>query len=131
MIVKNDLAEIPRLGEFISEFSRRCGLAPSLEGDLSLVLEEVVINVMKHGYRDRAEHEIEIRLTGNGDGVVMQVKDDGIEFNPLTAPETRIDAPIEQREPGKLGVFFVRRMMDHLDYRREGSKNVLIMRKYT
>ncbi|MGH3056426.1 MAG: ATP-binding protein, partial [Gaiellaceae bacterium] len=40
-----------------------------------------------------------------------------------------VDAPVEERPIGGLGIYLVRRVMDDLEYRRQQDKNVLVMRK--
>ena len=129
--VKNDRAEIPRLAQVVSEFCERNGLSSSVELDLNLVLEEVVINVMAHGFEDQEPHEIGVSLSLEGGELTVTVEDDGIAFNPLEAPEAAIDQPIEERRPGGLGIFLVKSLMDELEYRRVGNKNMLVMKKST
>jgi anti-sigma regulatory factor (Ser/Thr protein kinase) len=55
--------------------------------------------------------------------------DEGREFNPMEFPMPRLDAPLRDRELGGLGLMLVRSLMDRLEYRREGSKNVLTLMK--
>jgi len=40
-----------------------------------------------------------------------------------------LEASLHQREIGGLGVHLVRNLMDRTEYRRDGAKNVLTMRK--
>ena len=42
--------------------------------------------------------------------------------------EELLDAPIEERTPGGLGVHLVKASMDEVIYRRDGSRNVLTMK---
>ncbi|MBR1503315.1 MAG: ATP-binding protein [Prevotella sp.] len=51
--------------------------------------------------------------------------DDGILFDPTSYPEPDLSLPADQREPGGLGIYFMRRMSDSLTYRREDGKNIL------
>jgi anti-sigma regulatory factor (Ser/Thr protein kinase) len=46
-----------------------------------------------------------------------------------STPKPDPGADIEGRPIGGLGVHIVRSMMDELEYRREGGRNILIMRK--
>ena len=50
-------------------------------------------------------------------------------FNPLDAPYPKLDLPIEQRPIGGLGVFIVKSVADSVDYRRDGGRNVVTVRK--
>jgi anti-sigma regulatory factor (Ser/Thr protein kinase) len=57
------------------------------------------------------------------------VTDDGREFNPLERPEPDTTLHVHQREPGGLGIHFVRKLFPSVEYRREHGRNVLILRK--
>ena len=99
--------------------------------DLNLALDEVVTNIISYAYDDEAEHQIGIRVALDGDGVSVQVEDDGRAFNPLEAPKPDVGLDLEQRPIGGLGVHIVRSLMDALEYRREDDRNIFIMRKRT
>ena len=67
---------------------------------------------------------------GTGDGeVIAEVEDDGRPFNPLEAPPPDLVSPVEIRPAGGLGVHIVRSVMETIEYRREGHKNYLVLRK--
>ena len=53
------------------------------------------------------------------------MSDDGIAFNPLTRPVPDLQAPIEQRQIGGLGIHLLRTLSETADYRRDGDRNVL------
>jgi anti-sigma regulatory factor (Ser/Thr protein kinase) len=122
-------SELARLSEIVEEFGARHGLPPKVLFALNLALEEILINVISHGYRDAADHQIVVRLTLDGAEVRAEVEDDGQPFNPLQAPEPDVSKPLEDRPIGGLGIHLTRKMMDGLDYRRHGDKNLLVMRK--
>jgi anti-sigma regulatory factor (Ser/Thr protein kinase) len=130
LTVRNDRSEIPRLARIVAEFCDRHGLT-ALEGDLNLTLEEVVTNVMRHGYLDQNPHDIAVTLRLDPGQLTVRVEDDGRPFNPLEVPPPNLTAPLEERQAGGLGIFLVRELMDALEYHRQGDKNVLVMRKQT
>ena len=61
--------------------------------------------------------------------VTVEVSDDGRPFDPLTVAPADLDQALEERSIGGLGVHFVRRVMDRLEYRRDAGRNVLTMHK--
>ena len=100
---------------------------PELVFRVNLALEELVLNIMDYGY-DEGVHEIEITLTSEADALTIEIVDGGRPFDPLKdAPEPDVNAPIEDRPIGGLGVHLVRTMMDQMHYRREKGKNHLTM----
>ena len=85
---------------------------------------------MNHGHDDDGDHEMEIALTSEADKLTIELSDDGRAFNPLDdAPEPDLDAAIEDRPIGGLGVHMVRTFMDEMHYRRDEGKNHLTLIK--
>jgi phosphoserine phosphatase RsbU/P len=123
--VKNDLAELQRLNELVTEFSEQQGLPAELVYRVNLVLEEIVTNIVSYGYDDSLEHEISVRLSWLKPWIEVEIEDDGRPFNPLDAPSPDMEKPLGERQIGGLGIHLVRKMMDDLAYRRESDKNCL------
>ncbi len=123
--LQNRIAEVARLVDAVESFGTHAGLSPDLTYRLTLSLDEIVSNVIRHGYSDTNDHVVEVRLSVH-DGVVTSViEDDGHPYDPRESPEPDLSMPVEQRGPGGLGIFLVRQMMDSIDYARRDGKNVL------
>jgi serine/threonine-protein kinase RsbW len=99
--------------------------------DLNLALEEILANIISYGYSDNREHEIRVNLSVEPGKVRVDVEDDGQPFNPLEAPEADTTKPLEERTIGGLGIHLVRKLMDGLEYKRQGEKNLLTIKKKT
>ena len=123
--VKSDREELDGITSAIEAFSADEDWSTDLLFKINLVLEELVLNIMDYGYDDD-EHDIEIVLNSDADSVTIDITDEGRAFDPLNdAPEPDINAPLEERHVGGLGVYLARTMMDELIYRRENSRNHL------
>jgi len=123
--LQNRIAEVARLVDAVESFGTHAGLSADLTYRLTLSLDEIVSNVIRHGYSDTSDHVVEVRLSIH-DGVVTSViEDDGHPYDPRESPEPDLSMPVEQRGPGGLGIFLVRQMMDSIDYARRDGKNVL------
>jgi anti-sigma regulatory factor (Ser/Thr protein kinase) len=96
---------------------------------VNLALDEAVTNVVLHGFKENEKGQITIRLTVKGRELSAAVDDDGREFNPLTLPTPDLQAPLETREVGGLGIHLIKSLMDHVEYQRNGDRNLLTMRK--
>jgi serine/threonine-protein kinase RsbW len=57
----------------------------------------------------------------------VQLIDEGVPFDPLALEEPDINAKLEDRKIGGLGVLLIRRVMDEVHYQRKGSSNILTM----
>lgn len=123
--LKNDLADLARVAEELWSFCRDRGLSEEESADFRLVLDEVVSNTIRYGYADRDPHEITVRASVAGGRLTLEIEDDGRAFNPLEAPPPDVTLPIEEKPVGGLGLLLLRSVMDELDYRRSGERNVL------
>ena len=133
MSAKLSLKVESRRDELENIFGAVAGMAqqeawsPELVFRVNLALEELVLNIMDYGF-DEGLHEIEITLTSDADALTIEIVDGGRPFDPLKdAPQPDVDAPVEDRPVGGLGVHLVRTLMDQMHYRREKGKNHLTL----
>lgn len=125
----NRLEEIERLAGAVEAFGAAHQLPDAVMFAFNLSLDEVVTNIISYAFRDVQEHPIDVRLCLIGDVLQAEVTDTGRPFNPIDVPTPDLDAPIDERRIGGLGIHIVREMMDTLEYAREGDRNVLRLRK--
>ena len=104
---------------------RAVGLEGPVVLELRLVAEEVVTNIAKYAYAPRVAAAVEMRVSTGGDAVSLEFRDSGRPFDPLAQPPPDLDAPLEERPIGGLGLTLVRAMADEARYAREGQVNVL------
>jgi anti-sigma regulatory factor (Ser/Thr protein kinase) len=129
MAVRNDRRELARIGESVERFAGECHLTHDDTAQINLVLDELVSNVIKYGYEDAAEHQIDVTVIVDADLITISVEDDGKPFNLLEAPAPNFELSIEERPIGGLGVFLVRSIADAVDYRRDGNRNIVTLKK--
>jgi anti-sigma regulatory factor (Ser/Thr protein kinase) len=130
LILAPDIVEISRLLDWVETCCGEAGVASDAAFKLALVLEEAVANVIHHAFAEMPPpHRIAVELAIDPDRVSALVTDNGRAFDPSIAPEADTDLPLEQRDPGGLGIRLIRRMMDRVDYRRVAGENRLRMEK--
>jgi anti-sigma regulatory factor (Ser/Thr protein kinase) len=126
----NDRAELVRLAEGVRSFGSAHGLSSDMLFAVDLALDELVTNVIRHGFPDGGAHVIRLRLDLADDELRMALEDDGIAFNPLVdAKAPDLTSSIDDRPVGGLGVHLARSLMDEITYERRGTRNVLRLRK--
>ncbi len=126
--IKNNLSELESLNKVVAEFAERHHLSSKVLFNLNLALEEILTNVISYGYDDNDEHQIIVRLFLEQGQLTVEVEDDGRPFNPLEAPEPDLNKSLEERSVGGLGIHFVRKLMDNLEYRRQEGRNLFLIR---
>jgi len=124
----NDLRELARVDALAGAFLERQQVEPHVLYATRLVLEEALSNVIRHGYADEERHEISVCLRVRGGSVELSVEDDGREFDPLSAREVDVRAPLEERPTGGLGLHLLRSMASEVRYQRTAGRNLLLVR---
>ena len=95
-----------------------------------VALDEVLANIVHHGYEERDQQgEIEIHFRLRDDVLELTIVDEAAPFDPLTAAEPDTTRPAEERPIGGLGIFLVRKLMDTVEYERREGRNRLVCRK--
>lgn len=98
-------------------------LDEAMQFKVRLCVEEVEENILCYSGSTWVEVDVD-----KADGVLsISFRDGGIPFDPLAKPDPDINAPLEERSVGGLGIFLCKQMMDVVEYKREGDKNVLKM----
>ena len=121
--------EIDALGEvfaFLETFSDGQEVDEKTAFCINLVVEELFTNMVRHneGGGDRITVSIE-RQDDQLHLVLLELVDTDVEpFNPETVEAPPVDAGIDERRPGGLGIFLVQSMVDDLnyDYEPEGRR---------
>jgi anti-sigma regulatory factor (Ser/Thr protein kinase) len=90
---------------------------------LRLVLEELIINNVTHGRRPGDTGWFSVRLTQSNDRIALTIEDDGLPFDPTEMPPPDLDAQLDDRPEGGLGVFLARSLSSELSYVRERGIN--------
>ncbi len=126
--LRNDLRQVAVLSEWVNRFADEISLPADRRGELQVALEEVVINVLKHGYGADADRSLTVTLTTGEDFVSAEVIDDAPAYDPLARPAIDTDLPLESRAIGGLGVHMVKQLMASVTYERRAAQNVLTLR---
>lgn len=123
MSLVNDVQEVGRVIDSLEEFGARHGIAPEQSLRFALALDELITNIISHGFAGQSGGTIKLAVE-HADGVLSaELIDDGPPFDPFKAD---IEAPagdIEHRRVGGLGIALVKSAMDRLGYRRDGGFN--------
>ena len=119
--------DLPVITDAVEDLGRRERWPDDLVFRVNLALEELGLNIMDYGY-DGGPCDIDIVLTSDDDAVTIEIIDGAPAFDPLhDAPTPDLDAAIEDRRIGGLGVHLVHNLMDEVRYRREDGKNHLTL----
>ncbi len=115
---------------FLEKKLDACGASVKTTMQLSIVLEELFVNVAHYAYPE-AEGSLTLGLGYNKDTGIfsMKIADEGIPFDPTAKSDPDITLAAEDRSIGGLGIFMVKKTMDTVDYERLDGRNVLTATK--
>ncbi len=115
--------------EFVRESAEALGVAPQNVYPFILAVDEATTNVILHGYAGQPGM-IELEISREGADLVVCLLDRAPEFDPTGVAPPDLTSPLEERDPGRLGVYLIRQFMDDVTYRpRPGGGNMLTLRK--
>jgi len=116
--------------KFIKEHCRgQNGVTDAVLYDLQLAVDEACTNVITHGYADMDPGSIILDLEINPAKISLAITDFGHAFEPGSAPIPNVNVPIEERELGGFGLFFIQQAMDAMDYRATEDGNTMTLTK--
>ncbi len=127
--LKNRLADLDVLCEQVATFCENCGIAKKQKFEINLALDELFTNIINHGFDDEAEHQIHVTCARNDEIVKITIRDDGLPFNPLQAPQPDLKCTFSDREIGGLGIHLIKAYIDQIEYQRDADANVLTLTK--
>ena len=83
--------------------------------DLILSVTEIITNVIKHGYKEKAG-SIEVILGRQGSDFIIKIRDDATIFDPMTVPEPDLSLPLDKMPLGGLGLYMTKNLVDSLSH---------------
>jgi serine/threonine-protein kinase RsbW len=129
IVLTNHMDDLPRLTEAVAAFVAEEGIEEADGFELALVLEELFTNIVSYAFDEPASHAIAVDLERR-DGVLhVHVSDAGWPFDPRSVPPPDLEADIEHRPIGGLGIHLVRKLTEDLAYERRAGINHLSFHK--
>lgn len=131
LTVPATLESLARISAFVNEASRRAGLDDHAAWQVELAVDEAATNIIQHGYDPAYPGIIELTWRIETDRLVITLRDYGRRFNPDDVPPPDVSSPLEERQPGGLGLYLMNRLMDQVQFDFDDtSGNLLTMVKY-
>lgn len=122
-------AKLENLGTFIGSLSS-CAKTQGFEQEkvsrMELAAEEALVNVFRYAYPE-APGDVEMTCKLEEDRFTIEIIDSGIPFDVTATPDPKVTGGVHEREPGGLGIFFIKKVMDEVRYRRENDRNILTL----
>ena len=125
--LQNDIKYVDQLNDFVESITDKLGINTSKAHNIKLAVEEAVVNVMEYAYPAGTTGDIDILAMYNDRKLKFVITDAGVTFNPTKATLADTTLTVEERPVGGLGLLFVRKLMDSINYERINHKNTLTL----
>ncbi len=133
LIIPGVLNKVPEACEFVVQAAESAGLDERSIYYCQMAVDEWCTNVIEHGYGEENErNRLEIICQCTQNYLSITISDDSPPFDPTALPDEEPSQLLEEREPGGLGWFFIRKIMDEVNYEyRDGRNNLTMIKRGT
>lgn len=124
---RRHLTALDSVFKFVNECMDHYRIADQNIFAFNFIIEELFTNMVK--YSRPPEGDIIVKIERNNNECVIVMWEDDVDMFDITKiPDADVTKPIEDREPGGLGIHLVRRMVNKLDYdyaNRQGKVTII------
>jgi anti-sigma regulatory factor (Ser/Thr protein kinase) len=129
-------SKLDQVRDFVGRAAEASGLDSGATYQVQLAVDEAFTNIVEHAYGGESDKEILCTCQVVTKGLSILLRDCGQSFDPTSVPDPDLEADLEERQIGGLGLFFIRQMMDEVEFTftsapEAGQRcNILKMVKY-
>jgi len=128
--ISNNLKDIEIVQQaFKKFFKNKIQLDFDSANQISIIVDEVLSNIINHSFDDDQKHEIEIQIGSDNQYIYIIFRDNGIPFNPHLSTIRKPESKKRKAKMGGLGIPLLKHFADKIIYERIGNMNQLIVRK--
>jgi anti-sigma regulatory factor (Ser/Thr protein kinase) len=128
--IEADLENLKEVRSFIESSGNALGVISDTLGDLCLVVDEAVTNIILHGY-DGRDGNVHVQMERDGDSVIISIRDTAKSFGAADVETPHLETSLREREFGGMGVFLIRKLTDVAEFRSlPGQGNELRLVKH-
>jgi anti-sigma regulatory factor (Ser/Thr protein kinase) len=118
--------ELDRVMDWIAEKLEASACPNKIQNQIAVVTEELFVNICHYAYGGGVGEAV-IRFAFHNRTIFMQFEDSGIAFDPLKYEGPDVEAGIEDRPIGGLGIYITKKWTDSVGYERVNDKNILTL----
>ena len=130
MKVPSSTRHLEEVRRFVASHAAAADFPEQTVEAFKLAVDEACTNVIKHAYKGKETHQIDVAVIIDTDRFTVRIQDRGEAFHPDEYQEPDIFTFARQGKSGGFGVHIMRRLMDHVEYRTRGRINEVRLTKY-
>jgi len=126
--LRSRLSEMVQLPVWLQGLASRYVIPEDTEFAMNLCLEEVLSNIIRHGYAGQEDRSVVVHYTTPRSGLhVFVVEDEARHFNPLAAPDLSALSASGEIRVGGQGIRLLRQFANGLEYEPMPAGNRLTL----
>jgi len=130
IIMKNEMSEVNRMRGFFHSVCLEHDIDDDTFKMLNLAIEEWVANVINYAYPKGTRGHVELTAQMTDGILKIIIKDHGTPFDPTQHTDVDVNAELDERQIGGLGIYLIKNIMDSMHYERTpDGYNVLSLTK--
>lgn len=120
---------LEQICNFVSEAAEAAGLNETASSRCQLAVDEACTNIIEHGYEGEDRGSIEIVCQPAAGELKITIHDHAPPFDAAAIPEPKLNLDVEDMGVGGLGLYFMRQVMDAVEFSYENGGNTLVLIK--
>lgn len=133
--VEANLESLEKVLGYVNEQMSSLGCTEKTRMQIEIAVEEIFVNVASYAYSGEEQGsgsgyaDISVKECEDPRSVSVTISDNGIPFDPLARADPDVTLSAEKRQIGGLGIYMVKKSMDHVQYEYRDGQNILTFRK--
>ncbi len=124
------LSNLEQIRSFVELAAQKSGLSQEHVFAFKLAVDEACTNIIQYGFENRSDGELVVTFEVDAGLARLTLTDNGTFFPPESAAAPDIEASLEDRKIGGLGIFFIQQLMDSVVYTQTKEQlNELVLEK--
>lgn len=121
---------LEKVTSFVDERLEVAACPLKVQMEINIAIDEIFSNIAHYAYcPGTGMVTVRIEIMKEPLTACISFIDQGIPYNPLSAPNPDISLSAEERQLGGLGIYLVRRSMDEVSYEYQEGENILTIKK--
>lgn len=125
VVLKNKFESAEQLSLILKELGAKYNVPKNIISEIDLALGELILNIINYAYKKKQNSLISLDYNIEGDKITFLLTDNGVAFNPLDYEPKNLDAGLEDKPVGGLGIMIAKKSLDSISYERKDNKNQL------
>ncbi len=120
---------LEQIAKFIEHAGQQADLDEVAICRCQLAVDEACTNIIEHAYGGEGRGNIDLLCQPGAGELVITIVDYAKPFDPDAIPQPTLNASLEEMQVGGLGMYFMRQVMDAVEFSYVDGRNQLVLVK--